>query len=219
MSGGLRIAHYVAIAGCVREKPSALPAEVVRDIELRLGGVLIEIVAGPPAFEALRAAQLAALAAGAVLRRPRWDRTYSQADGIYFFTNLPPGDYGLRVSAPGQGTRFGSVASVQPVQVGVQPGAGGRWAAAPFDVLLPSTRLRGVLRRAGSEAPVMLATVRVLGEAAAVRSDEDGNFELRRLPAGRVVIDISAAGLAPVQQAITVRAGEEVVIGDIYMSK
>lgn len=215
---GLEVVHSASIAGCVREQP---PAGGLRALhgELRVAGALVEIVAGPPEFEALRAAQAAAQAAGARLRRPRCDRAYSQADGIYLFTDLPPGDYRLRVSAPKYGTRFGSVESAQPIAVLPPPAPGGRWQAAAFDVLLPSTRVRGVVRRADTDAAVGMATVRVRGEAAAVRTDGDGRFELHRLPAGRITLDIAAAGMFAVQQTFTVAAGEEAVIPDIRLSR
>ena len=103
MSNGFVIRHVVSIAGCVRERPSTGIPLSHRENERRLAGAIIEIIAGPPAFETLRAAW----ALDPVQRNARPDRTSSQADGIYFFTDLPPGAYRLRVSAPEHGSRFG----------------------------------------------------------------------------------------------------------------
>ena len=227
MNAGLECIHSVSIAGCVREKPGTIGLAALRGDDLRLAGALVEIVAGPTAFEALRRAQAAALAAGARLRRGRCDRTYSQADGIYFFTDLPPGPYRLRVSAPQYGTRFGTVDSgpeggpdgPQAIRVLPPPQEGQPWQVAVFDVLLPSTRVRGRVLHADTGEAISMAAVRLRGEAAASRTDREGKFELRRLSAGRITLDIAAAGLRPVQRTFTVGAGEEVEIDDIHMSK
>lgn len=233
---GFTILHVVSIAGCVREQPDPLAAAAPPAAPIvppahdpaysapRLGGALVEIVSGPPAYEALRAHQAAALAAGTRLRRPRCDRTYSQADGIYYFTDLPPGDYMLRAGAPQHGTRYGTAATEAPLQVlpRPDPGAGqpvGTFAVGTFDAWLPVTGLRGVVRRQDTGDPIFMAQVRLRGEPQLLRTDVDGRYALRRLPAGRHVFEVSAAGFAPVQQAVTLERGKEVIIPDILLPR
>lgn len=237
---GFTILHVVSIAGCVREQPDPLaaaapPAAPAVPPALdpafsapRLGGALVEIISGPPAYEALRARQAAALAAGTRLRRPRCDRTYSQADGIYYFTDLPPGDYMLRAGAPQHGTRYGTAATEAPLQVLPRPDPGpvpvpgaipGPISVSTFDAWLPTTGLRGIVRRQDTGDPIFMAQVRLRGEPAPLRTDVDGRYALRRLPAGRHSFEITAPGFTPVQQAVTLERGKEVIIPDILLQR
>ncbi len=207
MSTPIVIRHVVSIAGCVRESASAVPPLVTRDLERRLAGALVEIVAGPPAFETMRAVQ----AVNPKTRR-RLDQTCSQADGIYVFVDLPPGAYRLRISAPQQGSRFGMV-EAGPVEVAP--------AAAVFvaraDVTLPSTRVRGVVTRLDTGDPVENALVRVRADTQSVRTDDAGRYELRRMLQGSPTIEVSAPNLAPARRTITLAAGQEQVV-DIQLA-
>ena len=86
MNDDKQIRHTVALAGTVQDKVS----------HLRIARALVEILSGPAAFQVMVQSQSA---------DPMWfsrveriDRTWSQADGIFTFLDLPEGDYGLRVS-------------------------------------------------------------------------------------------------------------------------
>ena len=205
MSAAIVIRHVVSLAGCVRESPSAFPPSVARDAERRLAGVLVQIVAGPPAFETLRAAS-----ALNPQRQRQADCTHTQADGIYFFVDLPPGAYHLRISAPEYGSRFGAV-EIGPVDV-TSPQGTGELHAVRADVYLPSTRVRGVVTRTDTGDPVARALVRIRGDPQAVRSDDAGRYELRRLVQGRSTIEISAPDLATARRTVTLAAGDEQVV-------
>lgn len=207
MSAGFVIRHVVSIAGCVREQASAeLPASP-RDRDRRLAGALIEIIVNPPEFDLLRAAW----ALDPARRGARPDRTISQVDGIYFFTDLPPGAYRLRVSAPEHGSRFGVVETGE-TNVPPAPSFGQPLALKPVDVELPSTRVRGVVTRSDSGASVPGGLVRVRGDPQATRTDDAGRYELRRLVQGKTTVEISAPNLAPVRRTVDLVAGQEQVL-------
>jgi hypothetical protein len=202
MSEAFVIHHVVSIAGCVRERPSTGTPPSAREREQRerrLEGALIEIVAGPPAFDVLRAGRTIDPA------RPgaRPDRTYSQVDGIFFFTDLPSGTYRLHVSAPQYGSRFG-VFDTQPIDVPPVP--------ARVDVDLPSTRVRGVVVRSDTSEPVARALVRVRGDPQSVRTDDQGRYELRRLVRGSPTLEVMAPNLAPARTTVALTAGQEQVV-------
>jgi hypothetical protein len=219
MSPGFTVLHVVSIAGCVREEPSTISPPIKLGGERRLAGALIEILSGPPEYDALRKRQQAAMAAGTQLRRPRWDHTYSQADGIYHFTDLPPGAYSLRASAPQQGTRYGTAATEAPLHVLPRPDPGARLQIATFDAWLPVTGLWGVVRRKDTDKPILMAQVRLRGEAVPVRTDDQGRYVIRPLPAGIHLVEVTAAGFAPEERAVILEAGKEVEVPPILLSK
>ncbi len=80
--------------------------------------------------------------------RQRIDQTWSQADGIFFFVDLPTGNpgesYRLRVSMPNMGTRC-KTAETEPIQVHANPeGQPVQTVWAP--ITLAPTRIRGTAK-------------------------------------------------------------------------
>ena len=207
MTAGFVIRHIVSIAGCVRERASTDLPPSPREGERRLGGVLVEIIAWPPAFEPIRSAW----ALDPAPRAAPPDRTLSAGDGIYYFTDLPPGVYRLRVSAPNQGSRFGAVESAD---VNVPPAVafGQALPVQHVDVELPSTRVRGVVTRADSGASVPGGLVRVRGDPQSTRTDSAGRYELRRLVQGKTTLEFSAPNLVPAFATVQLVAGQEAVL-------
>lgn len=195
MTTGTRIRHVVSIAGAVRDQASSL----------RIGGALVEIVEGPPAFRALIAAQAADPAwAG---RRERLDRVYSQADGIFCFVDLPPGAYRLRASAPDLGTRYGA-AEAGPFQVQVPPGQGSV-PVAQAEIALPPTRVHGVVSDAATGQPIPAARVHLLGDTAVVKTRDDGSYDLSCQVAGKPRLHAAAPRYQAVTRQIELAAGQE----------
>ena len=207
MSNGFVIRHVVSIAGCVREQPSTGIPLSPRENERRLAGAIIEIIAGPPAFETLRAAW----ALDPARRSARPDRTTSETDGVYFFTGLPPGTYRLRVSAPEYGSRFG-VFEADAIDVPPAAEFGHEVSVTRVDVELPSTRVRGVVTRSDSGASVASGVVRVRADPQSTHTDDAGRYELRRLVQGRTTLEISAPNLALARATVHLVPGQEQVL-------
>lgn len=195
MDTGIRIRHVVSIAGAVRDKTTLL----------RVGGALVEIVEGPPAFRALLETQAADPAWRRRLDRP--DRVFSQPDGIFCFVDLPPGPYRLRVSAPELGTRYGAV-EIGPFEVQATP-ADGPFPVARADVDLPPTRIHGVVTDAVSGNPVPAARVRLLGDTVVVKTGDDGAYDLSRQIAGKPTLQVTASRFQSQTRQLELAAGQE----------
>ncbi len=134
--------------------------------------------------------------AAAQQQRQRIDQTWSAADGIFFFVNLPAGAYSLRTSVPEMGTRYGIVETepTHPVQVWPPPDVGQPAQVAQVVLALPPTRLFGTVTRQDNTQPVAGARVRLRGDTAFVKTDYAGKYDLRRLVAGRPTVEATAAG-------------------------
>ncbi len=195
MSTGIRIRHVISMAGAVHDSAS----------QARIGGTLVEITSGPPAFQQMLAAQAADPAWAQ--RRERLDRTFSQADGIFFLVDLPAGAYHLRVSAPEWGSRYG-VVQIGPVQVQPMP-ASGPVVVAQVAVALPPTRIHGVITQAATGQPVAGARVRLRGDTPVVRSGDSGQYELANLVKGKPTIEVTALGLQTTTRQVELAPGQE----------
>jgi hypothetical protein len=139
--------------------------------------------------------------------RQRIDQTRTQADGIFYFINLPPGPYRLRVSAPEMGSRYG-VEEIGPVDVQAAPEAG-PFPVARADADLPPTRIHGVVTAASTGRPVLAARVRLLGDTTILRTGEDGRYTLTRLVAGKPTIEVTAADFKRSTRKIELAAGQD----------
>lgn len=145
-------------------------------------------------------------------RRQRIGQAWSAADGIFFFVNLPSGDYILRTSVPEMGTRYGTVETdpAHPVQVQPPPDVGQPAQVAQVVVALPPTRIFGKVTRLDNAQPVAGARVHLRGDTAFVKTDDAGKYDLRRLVAGRPAVEVTAAGFKPgALQVDDLKAGQE----------
>jgi hypothetical protein len=195
VSAGIRIRHVASIAGAVRDGAS----------QARIGAALVEITAGPPAFQAM----LTALAADPEWRkrRERLDRVFTQLDGIFTFVDLPPGSYRMRISAPEEGSRYG-IAETGPVEVQQAP-AGGPVPVAQVAVALPPTRIHGTVTEAVSGNPLQGAAVRLLGDTTVVKTGDDGSYDLSRQIAGKPTLQVTATRFQSLTRHVELAAGEE----------
>jgi hypothetical protein len=195
MSAAIRIRHVVSIAGAVQDRAT----------RTRIGGARVEITEGPPAFQAMLAAQAADPAWQHRQERP--DRTVSQSDGIFIFVDLPSGPHRLRVSAPEMGSRYGAV-EVGPIEVQAVP-AEGPFSAARADVDLPPTRIRGVVTDAVTGRAIPAARVRLLGDTTVVKTGDDGAYDLSRQIAGKPTLQATALRFQPKTRQLELAAGQE----------
>jgi len=223
MKEGTHFHHTVAIAGVVRDGVS----------QARIAHALVEIISGPPKFRA----KVQALAAdSAWLRRPeRIDRTWSQADGIFTFVDLPLGQYRLRVSvvelSPADyrlcgslvttppddyrrrvderdlGTRYGTV-EIGPIQTHAHK-KGQPVPVARADVALPPTRIHGVVTHQVTGDPVSGARVRLRGDTQVVVTTDAGLYELTRLVKGAPNLEVSAANFVTFVKKVELAPGQD----------
>lgn len=201
------IRRAVSIAGMVTDSVTGRP----------IGGALIEIVTGPAAFLSMRAT---------LARDPAWerqaerlDRRRSRPDGLYAFSDLPPGSYELRVSAPGQGSRYGA-ASLPAVLVTTEREPSGRIRLAPADAALAPTRLSGRVLRGDTSPrqPAVGARVRLRGDTTVVRTAADGRFTLSGLNAGSPTLEVVAQGYQTLTRAVTLTAGQEESLTNLVLT-
>jgi hypothetical protein len=195
MNTEIRLRHVVSIAGVVRDKATSRP----------IGGARVEITECPEAFRALLAAKAADPTWAR--RRERVDRVHSRADGVFYFADLPPGSYRLRVSAPDLGTRYG-VMEVGPCEVQAVPEEG-PFAAARADADLPVTRIHGTVTEAVTGKPILGARVRLLGDTVVVKTGDDGTYDLSQQIAGEPNLQVTAPRYKPEARKLTLAAGQE----------
>lgn len=187
MSGWQQIRRQVAVVGRVIDAESRRP----------LPGVRITISAAPAAFTsdlAVRSLQDGAQWA-ALDERP--DRTRTRADGRFHFLDLPDGQYTFTATWPELGSRYGSATG----QATVTRNSSGKIALATTEIALPSTTLKGRITGRNNE-PVVLAEVRLKAQAVQTRSDDQGNYLLTALEAGRHTVLVSAQGYTTKETAI-----------------
>ena len=186
--------HRVAIAGFVSD---AITGKAV-------AGVDVAVTDMPPQFKkkvGLNAIQFGAKWAG-MIERP--DRTRSRIDGLFYFLDLPDGDYGLRIAAPSFGSRYGTVGR----KVTVARDANGTFKLDWAIVGLPPTTVKGAVtgKEGAGEDVVRFAQVRVKGSGESAFSDHAGQYLIAGIEPGRRTLMVSAQGYRPISQTVLIAA-------------
>lgn len=207
MSEWTIVRRAVAIAGTVTDALSGRP----------IAGALIAITSGPPAFLAQRAI---------LARDPAWerqaerlDRRRSRRDGLYAFSDLPPGAYELVISAPDEGSRYGT-ATLPAVAVTSEREPSGRIKLAPADAALAPTRITGRVLRGDTnpQQPALDARARLRGDTNVARADADGRFTLSGISAGSPTLEVTAPGYRTLTLAVTLAAGQEQSLNNLVLT-
>lgn len=74
-------------------------------------------------------------------------------------------------------------------------------------------------RVVGPDGPVPFASTLIKGTTVGMATDGEGRFELREVPSGPQVLLISVVGFAPIERELSVRAGQELRLGDVRVER
>jgi CarboxypepD_reg-like domain/Carboxypeptidase regulatory-like domain len=163
--------HEVAIAGRVLDAVTGKP----------MAGADVAIATMPNSVK--QRLKFAASAYGKqwekMLERP--DRTQSRPDGLFYFLDLPDGDYTLRISMPSLGSRFGKL----EMPTKVSRDAGGNVTFGLLRCALPPTSVKGKVTGLGQESGVPLARVRVKGSGERAFTDSQGQYVVAGIEPGK----------------------------------
>jgi hypothetical protein len=128
----------------------------------------------------------------------RLDRTQSRNDGLFYFLDLPDGEYGLTITAPMFGGRYGSVQR----NVTVARIAGGSYVANCDLSPLPPTTVRGAIT--SEAANVGFARVRVKSSGESTICNDAGQYFITRIEPGVRTLLVSAKGYRPAAQDVSI---------------
>ena len=154
-----------------------------------------------------------------MVERP--DRTRTAFDGHFHFLDLLPGDYTLKASLPGSGTRYGED---EVAGITISWDGNGKITMATADLSLPPTTVKGMINDQDSSPAefVAMAEVRVKGSGERTFSDSDGQYLLTGLetggPEGRTIV-VSAQGYQEASQVVQLDEAGTVQIVDFFLEE
>ena len=131
--------------------------------------------------------------------------TNTKADGSFTFTEVPVGDYEVRVAVDGY---ISEVRNVPVLENNAEP--------VTF-ALTPMGHISGKITESESITPLVGATVTVLG-GDALLSDENGNYKTKPLSPGVYTLEFSKEGYAQATRDFQVTEGQSTV-GNVTMSQ
>ena len=142
------------------------------------------------------------LIARQILTTPRADLTSTAVDGLFYFLNLPQGEYSLIASVPNMTRRYG-VSPKKTVIVGDR-------SHSIADLTLPSTNLIGKITH--KSEPITLAEVRVKNSRESTFSNSKGEYILSELESSEQsrTILVRAKGYQAKEETVTLsQPGEQ----------
>lgn len=134
-----------------------------------------------------------------ITNAPSPQKTLTAADGHFHFLDLPDGQYTLTTTLPGAGSCYGTA----QVTVVVARDAQGNIKMASADMALPSTTVKGQIT-GQSNAPVVMAQVRVKGSGEQTFSDAHGRYLLNALETGSRTVLVTAQGYQSASQTVQI---------------
>ena len=187
----------VAIAGRVLERETKEP----------ISGAMVEIIEMPEKFNDILS--LKALQYGTQWEKMsvRPDRKITASDGSFYFVNLPPGEYKLKASLLGSGTRYKNREQEIIVKDVNQ--------TLMTEIDLLPTGIKGTITDADEQNKAIVnAKVQIQGSPESTFSDQKGNYLLLGLEASKSESDrrtviVSATGYQQqVSQPLEIQQGE-----------
>jgi len=151
----------------------------------------------------------------------RPDRTRSRADGLYYFLDLPDGDYEIRALLPNCGRRYGEMRQKKKVSRGDRNKSGqealkGMWVG----LALHPTVIRGRIADAVKKTGVLMAEVRLKGSGERAFSGARGEFTLGPVEASEKAertLECFAQGYVRKERSriVVAKPGQLLDLGDI----
>lgn len=184
------VRHQVTIAGRVLEGSTRKP----------LGGALVEITEMPAEFRKYRDRKAIQYGDRWSSLVPRPDRTVTALDGLFYFLDLPNGDYTLSASVTGSGRRYAGAQASGTVARGRAD-----WKAAFIEMLVQSTAIQGRVSGPGHKAGVSMAEVHIKGSGERTFCDAQGQYLLPAVEPGARVVQVFAQGYRPAAKSVTVK--------------
>jgi hypothetical protein len=202
MSATVTARHRVALAGFVCD---AITKKAV-------AGAVVSMTANvPPAFKGRLKLYEAQFGVAWNAMTERRDRTRSRMDGLFYFLDLPEGDYELNISAPALGKRFGSVTQTAKVARDAKQNYHLEWA----EVSLTPTTIEGSITC--KKVNIGFAQVRVQGSGESAFSNEDGRYTISGVEPGKRTLLIYAQGHKPATQPVTIKKPGDLRTVDIKL--
>ena len=199
----MKVRHQVAIAGRVTDALTRRP----------LGGALVNIVEMPAA--AKRRLAMKSIQYGGLWNSmaERVDRTRTADDGLFYFLDLPDGEYTITASIERFGKRYGSAQGTFTVS----RDATGKMQVGPFEISLPATTVRGKVTGPELVDGVSMAEVRVRGSGERAFSDRQGRYVLAGVEPGERTLVVTARGYASARTKVTLEKPGELATMDIAL--
>ena len=177
------VRHQVAIAGRLTEAGPGKP----------IGGALVSIKSEdgmPAAFKSLLEARSMQYGNAWIAMSDRPDRTRTAADGLFYFLDLPDGDYTLMASLANMGKRYGTAQAT----VTVARKDDGDYKRVFLDLALQATTVRGKISGTSHKNGVAMAEVRMKGSGERTFSDGQGHYVLAGIEPVKPTDGASAGG-------------------------
>jgi hypothetical protein len=129
-------------------------------------------------------------------------------DGLYYFLDLPDGEYLVEASALNGKGRYGAASGNAHVSR-TPDEQGERIVPAIVDLVLRQTTVKG--RVMANKSPVVLAQVRVKGSGEAALTDSQGQYLLAGIEKGARTIQVFSQNYAPAEKAVKLQTPGSVV--------
>lgn len=201
--------HRVALAGFVRDELTGAAIE----------GAEVLITVMPPVFAARLELFKKPLGKFELELGRKWkamkerpDRTWSRVDGSFLLMDLPDGKYGLTVSAPLYGTRYGTAQLSMKVPFADDPKKAPAWPV----IGLPATTVQGAVT--SKKTNVSFARVRVQGSGESAIADATGHYVISRIEAGPRTLLVNAQGYKAARQDVAIGAPGEAQVVNINLA-
>jgi hypothetical protein len=181
------IRHTVVIAGTVT---NAINGQRLSDAVVELLGSNLHIQTGVDGSFYLIGDQLTE-----PVKLPTWLSKIQ--DGFFYFMDLPPGEYTLKVSAPNLGSRYEPSKEQKVTVPNLQ-----------LNVQLSPTQLVGQVKGSDNVNTIPNALVQLRGSETQTFTDKEGKYLLSGIQAGTPTVQVSEQGVVKYTQKVKLIAGE-----------